>query len=208
MDENKIFTLWEESEKLKEIEKKAEKEHIPIISREIANILKSIISIKDPKLILELGTAVGYSTLWMAEYTDEKAEIVTIERDEERFKRAKENIKEFGFDKKVNFKFGDAREIVPYLRRKFDLIFIDAAKGQYLNLFKMAEEKISDNGIIICDNVLYKGLIRNKQKVDHKMRTMVVNMRKFLIYLKNNKRFKTDILDIDDGLTISSRRNK
>jgi predicted O-methyltransferase YrrM len=72
----------------------------------------------------------------------------------------------------------------------------------------MAEEKISDNGIIICDNVLYKGLIRNKQKVDHKMRTMVVNMRKFLIYLKNNKRFKTDILDIDDGLTISSRRNK
>ena len=208
MDENKIFTLWEESEKLKEIEKRAEKEHIPIISREIANILKSIISIKDPKLILELGTAVGYSTLWMAEYTDEKAEIVTIERDEERFKRAKENIKEFGFDKKVNFKFGDAREIVPYLRRKFDLIFIDAAKGQYLNLFKMAEEKISDNGIIICDNVLYKGLIRNKQKVDHKMRTMVVNMRKFLIYLKNNKRFKTDILDIDDGLTISSRRNK
>ena len=208
MDENKIFTLWEESEKLKEIEKRAEKEHIPIISREIANILKSIISIKDPKLILELGTAVGYSTLWMAEYTDQKAEIVTIERDEERFKRAKENIKEFGFDKKVNSKFGDAREIVPYLRRKFDLIFIDAAKGQYLNLFKMAEEKISDNGIIICDNVLYKGLIRNKQKVDHKMRTMVVNMRKFLIYLKNNKRFKTDILDIDDGLTISSRRNK
>jgi predicted O-methyltransferase YrrM len=208
MDENKIFTFWEESEKLKEIEKRAEKEHIPIISREIANILKSIISIKDPKLILELGTAVGYSTLWMAEYTDQDAEIVTIERDEERFKQAKANINEFGFDKKVNFKFGDAREIVPYLRRKFDLIFIDAAKGQYLNLFKMAEEKISDNGIIICDNVLYQGLIRNNQKVDHKMRTMVVNMRKFLIYLKNNKRFKTDILDIDDGLTISSRRNK
>ena len=208
MDENKIFTLWEESEKLKEIEKKAQEEHIPIISKEIANILKSIISIKDPKLILELGTAVGYSTLWMAEYTDEKAEIVTIERDEERFIRAQKNLKEFGLDKKVNFKFGDAREIVPYLRRKFDLIFIDAAKGQYLNLFKMAEEKISDNGIIICDNVLYKGLIRNKQKVDHKIRTMVVNMRKFLIYLKNNKRFKTDILDIDDGLTISSRRNK
>jgi len=208
MDENKIFTLWEESEKLKEIEKKAQKEHIPIISREIANILKSIISIKDPKLILELGTAVGYSTLWMAEYTDEKAEIVTIERDEERLIRAQKNLKDFGLDQKVNFKFGDAREIVPYLRRKFDLIFIDAAKGQYLNLFKMAEEKISDDGIIICDNVLYKGLIRNKQKVDHKMRTMVVNMRKFLIYLKNNKRFKTDILDIDDGLTISSRRNK
>jgi len=208
MDENKIFILWEESDKLKEIEKKAQKEHIPIISREIANILKSIISIKDPKLILELGTAVGYSTLWMAEYMDEKAEIVTIERDEERFIRAQKNLKDFGLDQKVNFKFGDAREIVPYLRRKFDLIFIDAAKGQYLNLFKMAEEKISDDGIIICDNVLYKGLIRNKQKVDHKMRTMVVNMRKFLIYLKNNKRFKTDILDIDDGLTISSRRNK
>src|SRR6056297_1290740 len=192
MAENKIYTLWEDNERLKELEQQAKEEHIPIISRETANILKSIISIIDPKLILELGTAIGYSTLWMAEYMDEKAEIVTIERDEERFIRAQKNLKDFGLDQKVNFKFGDAREIVPYLRRKFDLIFIDAAKGQYLNLFKMAEEKISDDGIIICDNVLYKGLIRNKQKVDHKMRTMVVNMRKFLIYLENNKRFKTE----------------
>ncbi|HMA59548.1 MAG TPA: O-methyltransferase, partial [Halanaerobiales bacterium] len=104
-------------------------------------------------------------------------------------------------------KFGEAQEIVQYLRRKFDLIFIDAAKGQYLNLFKIAEEKITDNGVIICDNVLYKGLVRDNQRVDHKIRTMIVNMRKFLIYLKNNKRFKTEILDIDDGITISSRRN-
>lgn len=208
MVENKIFTLWEDSEKLKELEARANKEHIPIISREIANILKSIIAIKEPKLILELGTAIGYSTLWMAEYTESETEIVTIERDEERFKQAKANIRDFGFDKKVNFKFGDAQEIVPFLRRKFDLIFIDAAKGQYLNLFKMVEEKITDNGVIICDNVLYKGLVRDNQRVDHKIRSMIVNMRKFLIYLKNNKRFKTEILDIDDGITISSRRNQ
>ncbi|HKL13327.1 MAG TPA: O-methyltransferase [Halanaerobiales bacterium] len=208
MAENKIYTLWEDNERLKELEQQAKEEHIPIISRETANILKSIISIKKPKLILELGTAIGYSTLWMAEYTDSDTEIVTVERDEKRFKQAQQNIEDFGFNKKLNFKFGDAREIVPYLRRKFDLIFIDAAKGQYLNLFKMAEGKIKEDGIIICDNVLYKGLVRNNQKVEHKIRSMVVNMRKFLIYLKNNKRFKTEILDIDDGITISSRRNR
>lgn len=207
MVENKIFTLWEDSKKLKELEKRAKEEHIPVISRQIANILKSIILIKKPKLILELGTAIGYSTLWMAEYTGSDTEIITVERDEDRFNTARKNIKEFGFSKKVKFKFGDALEIVPYLRRKFDLIFIDAAKGQYLNLFKIAEEKLTEDGIIICDNVLYKGLVRENQKVEHKMRTMIVNMRKFLIYLKNNNRFKTEILDIDDGLTISSRRN-
>ena len=204
---DKIFKLWEDSEKLKEIEEKARENHIPIISREVANVLKSVITTHKPKLILEIGTAIGYSTLWMAEYTDSDTEIVTIEIDEDRFEKARKNIKEFGYNNKVKFKFGDAVEIVPYLRRKFDFIFIDAAKGQYLNLFKMAEEKIKDNGIIVCDNVLYKGLVRDNKKIDHKMRTMVVNLRKFLIYLKNNKRFKTEMFDIDDGITISTRRN-
>ena len=204
---DKIFKLWEDSDKLKEIEEKARENHIPIISREVANVLKSVITTHKPKLILEIGTAIGYSTLWMAEYTDSDTEIVTIERDEDRFEKARKNIKEFGYNNKVKFKFGDAVEIVPYLRRKFDFIFIDAAKGQYLNLFKMAEEKIKDNGIIVCDNVLYKGLVRDNKEVDHKMRTMVVNLRKFLIYLKNNKRFKTEVFDIDDGITISTRRN-
>ena len=204
---DKIFKLWEDSDKLKEIEEKARENHIPIISREVANVLKSVITTHKPKLILEIGTAIGYSTLWMAEYTDSDTEIVTIERDEDRFEKARKNIKEFGYNNKVKFKFGAAVEIVPYLRRKFDFIFIDAAKGQYLNLFKMAEEKIKNNGIIVCDNVLYKGLVRDNKKVDHKMRTMVVNLRKFLIYLKNNKRFKTEVFDIDDGITISTRRN-
>ena len=204
---DKIFKLWEDSDKLKKIEEKARENHIPIISREVANVLKSVITTHKHKLILEIGTAIGYSTLWMAEYTDSDTEIVTIERDEDRFEKARKNIKEFGYNNKVKFKFGDAVEIVPYLRRKFDFIFIDAAKGQYLNLFKMAEEKLKDNGIIVCDNVLYKGLVRDNKKVDHKMRTMVVNLRKFLIYLKNNKRFKTEVFDIDDGITISTRRN-
>ncbi|MDZ7672755.1 MAG: O-methyltransferase [Halanaerobiales bacterium] len=203
---DQFFELWEDSQKLKDLEKRAKKDHIPIINRDTANFLKSVLLFNKPKLILEVGTAVGYSTLWLAEYSDSDCEIVTIERDEARLIEAKNNIKEFRFNKKVNFKYGDALEIIPYLRRKFDLIFIDAAKGQYLNLFKMAEDKINENGIILCDNVLYKGLVKNEGKVDHKMRTIVVNMRKFLIYLKNNQKFDSRLFDIDDGLTISIRR--
>ncbi|MGM0445821.1 MAG: O-methyltransferase [Bacillota bacterium] len=203
---DQFFKLWEDNQSLKELEKRAKKDHIPIISRDTANFIKSVLLFTNPKLILEVGTAIGYSTLWLAEYSDPDCEIVTIERDEARLIEAKENIKEFKFTKKVNFKYGDALEILPYLRRKFDLIFIDAAKGQYLNLFKMAEEKITDNGIILCDNVLYKGLVKDKGKLDHKMRTIVVNMRKFLIYLKNNQKFDSRLFDIDDGLTISIRR--
>jgi len=202
-----IFNLWEDKKELKELESTAYQENIPIISRETANIIKSVLTVKKPKLILEIGTAIGFSTLWMARYTDSDTEIVTIERNQDRFNKARKNIKKFGFNDKVNFKFGDAQEILPYLRREFDFVFIDAAKGQYLNLFKMVEEKISDDGIIICDNILYKGLVRSEEKVDHDIRTIVVNLRKFLIYLKNNQKFKTEIFDIDDGISISTRRN-
>jgi len=203
---NDFFKLWEDNEKLKEIEKRAKKEHIPIINRDTANFIKSVLLFNNPKLILEVGTAIGYSTLWLAEYSDPNCEIVTIQRDEARLIEAKENVEDFGYSKKINFKYGDALEILPYLRRKFDLIFIDAAKGQYLNLFKMAEDIINVNGIILCDNVLYKGLVNDQGKVEHKMRTIVVNMRKFLIYLKNNQKFDSRLFDIDDGLTISIRR--
>ena len=202
-----IFNLWEDKKDLKKLESKALKENIPIISRETANILKSVITVKQPKLILEIGTAIGFSTLWLAQYTDSDTEIVTIERNQARFNNARKNIKKFGFNDKVTFKFGDGQEIVPYLRREFNFVFIDAAKGQYLNLFKLVEDKISENGIIICDNILYKGLVRNNKKVDHDIRTIVINLRKFLIYLKNNQKFKTEIFDIDDGISISTRRN-
>ncbi len=202
-----IFKLWEDKRELQELERRAHQKNIPIISRETANIIKSILTVKKPKLILEIGTAIGFSTLWMARYTDLDTEIVTIERNQKRFDEARKNIKEFGFNDKVTFKFGDAQEVVPYLRRKFNLVFVDAAKGQYLNLFKMIEENITNNGIIICDNILYRGLVRSEEKVDHEIRTIVVNLRKFLIYLKNNQKFKTEIFDIDDGISISTRRN-
>lgn len=204
---NNIFELWEDKKELKELERQAHQEKIPIISRDTANIIKSVLTVKQPQLILEIGTAVGFSTLWMAQYTSPNTEIVTIERNQDHFNRARKNIKKFGFNDKVTFKFGDAQEIVPYLRRKFNLVFIDAAKGQYLNLFKMVEEKISENGIIICDNILYKGLVRSEEKVNHEIRTIVVNLRKFLIYLKNNQNFRTEIFDVDDGISISTRRN-
>ncbi|MFO7814774.1 MAG: O-methyltransferase [Halanaerobiales bacterium] len=201
-----IFNLWEDKKSVKALEKTAHQSNIPIISRETANIIKSVITVKQPQLILEIGTAIGFSTLWMAEYTGSDSEIVTIEKNQKRFNKARKNIKDFGFGDKITFKFGEAEEIIPYLRRKFDLVFMDAAKGQYLNLFKMVEEKTSEHGVIICDNILYKGLVRSGDQVERNIRTIVVNMRKFLIYLKNNQSFKTEIFDINDGISISTRR--
>jgi len=202
------YKLWEEQGKLKNIEKKANQNHIPIIDKETANILKTVVLVKKPKLILEIGTAIGYSTLWLAKYSPQSSEIVTIERDEDLLNMALKNIKDFGYEDKVNFKFGQAEEIIPYFRRRFDFVFIDAAKAQYLNLFKKVQEKISYNGIIICDNVFYKGLIRKNNKLAHKIRTIVVNMRDFLHYLEKNDDFQTEIIDLADGISVSRRRNK
>ena len=190
---------------LEKIKKEALEEHIPIIMDDTLEVLENVL--KDIKLnrVLEIGTAVGYSAICFSEFLEENGIIDTIERDEERVIRAKENIKKAEVDEKINIFFGDAVEILPTFDKKYDMIFIDAAKGKYPFFLTQALRLINDNGIIVADNVLYKGYVMSDYN-KHKQRTAVRNLREFIKEIQENPLLETEILEVGDGLSISKRR--
>ena len=190
---------------LEKIKKEALENKIPIIMDdtldEIAKILKEV----KPAKILEIGTAVGYSAICFSEYLQEDGSIDTIERDEERVIKAKENIRKAEVEDKINIYFGDAVEILPTLNCKYDIVFIDAAKGKYPIFLKEGLRMLNDNGIIIADNVLYKGYVLSDYN-KHKQRTAVRNLREFLKELEENPELETNILEVGDGLAVARKR--
>lgn len=188
---------------LQAMEKKAKKENIPIISKDILNFLQLIIRIKKPSRILEIGTAIGYSTINMFKASKEIKEIITIEIDEKKAKEAEKNFAYYELKDRIKVKIGDALDILPYLRAKFDLIFIDGAKGQYPYYLDYVLDLVKVKGLIIADNVLYRGLVENKEKVEHKQRTMVKNLAKYIEIIENHPLLKTSILSIGDGIAVS-----
>ena len=143
-------------QELEIIKQKALEEYIPIIMDDTLEVVDKILVELKPKRILEIGTAVGYSAMCFSEYLNENGMIDTIERDEERIKEAKENIVKVGVEEKINILEGDAVEILPTLQGTYDMIFIDAAKGKYPFFLKEALRMLSENGIILADNILYK----------------------------------------------------
>ena len=157
---------------------------------------------KKPLKILEIGTAVGYSAICFSNYLQEGGIIDTIERDEERAKQARVNIEKAGVQDKINIYKGDAVEILPTLNYKYDIVFIDAAKGKYPYFLKEALRMINNGGIIIADNVLYKGYVMSDYN-KHKQRTAVRNLREYIAEILNNKKLETEILEVGDGLAIS-----
>ena len=190
---------------LEKIKKEALENKIPIIMDdtldEIAKILKEV----KPAKILEIGTAVGYSAICFSEYLQEDGSIDTIERDEERVIKAKENIRKAEVEDKINIYFGDAVEILPALNCKYDIVVIDAAKGKYPIFLKEGLRMLNDNGIIIADNVLYKGYVLSDYN-KHKQRTAVRNLREFLKELEENPGLETTILEVGDGLAVARKR--
>ena len=147
----------------------------------------------------------GYSAICFSEFLSENGKIDTIERDEERIKKAIQNIKEIGLEGKINIFKGDAVELLPTLEGKYDVIFIDAAKGKYPFFLKEALRMLGKNGIIIADNVLYKGYVMSDYN-KHKQRTAVRNLREFLQELKDNKNLEVEILEVGDGLAIAKSK--
>ena len=189
-------------EKLTSLKQKALKEHIPIIMDDtLKAISKELKNIK-PKRILEIGTAVGYSAICFSEYLAENGRIDTIERDEERIAEAKQNIKEMGLEDKIQIYEGDAVEILPTLKEKYDMVFIDAAKGKYPFFLKEALRMLNKDGIIFADNILYKGYVMSDYN-KHKQRTAVRNLREYIKEVTENESLETEILEVGDGLAIS-----
>ncbi len=187
---------------LEKIKEKALEEHIPIIMDDTLEVIQKYLIKLKPKRILEIGTAVGYSAICFSEFLSENGKIDTIERDEERIKEAKENIKKVGVENKINIYEGDAVEILPTLNEKYDMVFIDAAKGKYTFFLEQALRVLKDNGIIFADNILYKGYVMSDYN-KHKQRTAVRNLREYIKQTTQNENLKTQILEVGDGLAIS-----
>lgn len=189
-------------QELEIIKQKALEEHIPIIMDDTLEVVDEILTKLKPKKILEIGTAVGYSAMCFSEYLVEGGKIDTIERDEERIAEAKENIKKVGVEGKINIYEGDAVEILPTLNDKYDMIFIDAAKGKYPFFLKEALRMLNEGGVILADNILYKGYVMSDYN-KHKQRTAVRNLREYIHDVTNNPNLETEILEVGDGLAIT-----
>lgn len=192
-------------EELNKIKGKALEEHIPIIMDDTLEVVDKILKECKPKKILEIGTAVGYSAMCFSEYLQDGGIIDTIERDEERLKEARENIVKVGVEEKINILEGDAVEILPTLHGKYDMIFIDAAKGKYPFFLKEALRMLEENGVILADNILYKGYVMGDYN-KHKQRTAVRNLREYIQEVTNNPNLETEILEVGDGLAITKRK--
>ena len=189
-------------EELEKIKTKALENHIPIIMDDTLEVMAKYLKEIKPKRILEIGTAVGYSAMCFSEYLEENGVIDTIERDEERIKEAKVNIKAVGVENKINIYEGDAVEILPTLNEKYDAVFIDAAKGKYPFFLKESIRMINKNGIIFADNILYKGYVMSDYN-KHKQRTAVRNLREYIKEVTEDPNIETEILEVGDGLAIS-----
>ena len=187
-------------QELQKIKQKALEEHIPIIMDDTLELKEN-----KPHKILEIGTAVGYSAICFTEILAEDGQIDTIERDKERVKEARENIKKAEVENKINIHEGDAVEILPTLKNKYDVIFIDAAKGKYPFFLKEALRMLNTNGIIFADNILYKGYVMSDYN-KHKQRTAVRNLREYIKEVNENPELETEILEVGDGLAISKKK--
>ncbi len=189
-------------EELLKIKEEALKEHIPIIMDDTLNVIEETLKDKKVNNLLEIGTAVGYSAICFSEFLSENGKIDTIERDTERVKKAKINIKRAEVEDKINILEGDAVETLPTLNNKYDVVFIDAAKGKYTFFLNEALRLIKPNGIIFADNILYKGYVMSDYN-KHKQRTAVRNLREYIKEITENPNLETEILETGDGLAIS-----
>ena len=186
------------------IKQKALINHIPIIMDDTLIEIEKRMQEKKPTKILEIGTAVVYSAICFSKFLADNGKIDTIERDIDRANEAIENIKQMKLEDKINVIIGDAVEILPNLNEKYDMIFIDAAKGKYPFFLKEALRLLSDNGTIFADNILYKGYVMSDYN-KHKQRTAVRNLREYIQEVTQNPNLETEILEVGDGLAITKK---
>ena len=187
--------------RLKALEKYAEENNVPIIQKEGLNFILNYIKENKVKKILEIGTAIGYSAISMA-LIDENIKITTIERNKEMFSLATKNVKDFNLEKRINIIYADALEAE--IKDKYDLIFIDAAKAQYIKFFEKYKSNLKENGAIITDNLNFHGLANNPEEIHSKnLKALVRKINNDKEFLKENKEFKTNFYEKGDGISVS-----
>lgn len=182
------------------VKNRALENHIPIIMDDTLEKIKEILEQEKPSRILEIGTAVGYSASCFAKYS--RAIVDTIELDEERAKEAIINVEKIGVADRINIMIGNAVEILPTLDKKYDIVFIDAAKSKYSIFLEEGIRLIKNGGLILADNVLYKGYVMSDYN-KHKQRTAVRHLREYIKEVTENPNLETEILEIGDGLAVT-----
>lgn len=192
---------------LEDIEKEALSSNVPVIKKETASLLKTLVVAKRPGRILEVGTAVGYSALLMSVVMPDGCHITTIEKYRKRIPEAHENFKRAGMEDRITLLEGDAKEILGKLTGSFDLIFMDAAKGQYIHFLPEVMRLLSPGGLLISDNVLQDGdIIESRYAVTRRNRTIHARMREYLYELKHRDDLESVILPLGDGVVVSVKK--
>ena len=190
---------------LKKLEEFAKENAVPIVQKE-TKFLEFMVSMKKPIRILEFGTAIGYSATLMYEAAGTKPQITTIERDENMIKYAKENLEKLGLQDKIIIKQGDCLEILEKLEEPYDLIFMDAGKGHYNHFLPHCLRLLEKDGIIIADNVLFRGMVASKELVKRRKITIVKRMRTYLDLVSSDEDLITSVIPMGDGIAVTKRR--
>ena len=189
---------------LTELERYAKETNVPVIRPQMQSFLKVLLAMQQPKQILEVGTAIGFSALLMAEYGPADCHITTIEKYEKRIPLARENFKKAGREDRITLLEGDATEILKELEGPYDLIFMDAAKGQYIHFLDDVLRLLAPEGVLVSDNVLQDGdVARSRYAIERRDRTIHKRMRDYLYTIKNHPQLETTILPVGDGVAIS-----
>ena len=191
------------------IEKEAIADEVPIIRKEMGNLLKVLLQLVQPERILEVGTAVGYSSILMSENMPENCRITTIENYDKRIPVARNNFKRAGKEDVITLIEGDAMEVLGKLTGPYDFIFMDAAKGQYINYLPDIKRILRDGGLLISDNILQEGeIVESRYAVTRRNRTIHTRIREYVYELTHSEDFVTSIVPIGDGITLSVKKNK
>lgn len=193
---------------LGQLEAYAKENAVPIVQKEVAAFLEMMIKVKKPQRILELGTAIGYSAILMQMAAGGGSHITTIERSPEMINIAKENFKRFGFEDKIHVVEGDCLEVLETLQGEFDMIFMDAGKGHYNHFLPHCLRVLNKEGVIVADNVLFRGMVASKELVQRRKITIVKRMRKYLDLVSNQEDLLTSVIPMGDGIAVTVRRNE
>jgi len=191
---------------LKEMETYALSNSVPIIQKEVGNFLELMIAMKKPKNILELGTAIGYSSILMSMSSNKASKITTIERNADMVRIARENIEKYDFKENIEVVEGDCLELLEKLEGQFDLIFMDAGKGHYNHFLPHCLRLLSPDGIIVADNVLFKGMVASRELLIRRKITIVKRMKSYLEIISNNPELVTSVIPMGDGIAVTARR--
>ena len=190
--------------RISDLEEYARDFHVPIMLKDGIEYLLEYIKNNNIKNILEIGTAIGYSSIRMAQVNND-IKVTTIERDSNMYSEALKNIKSFNLDNRINVIYKDALDVE--LNDKYDLIFIDAAKSQYIKFFNKFKHNLNDNGVIITDNLSFHGLVKDSTNCSRNTKQLVKKIQNYIDFLKNNKEYDTEFISIGDGISITRKKS-